>query len=181
MKTIEIEHRCLINLEQYDKLHEFLLCHSSQDLGEDDKNVFFFILPDKLLKVTHNISKETAKITLKLSKIGVSNDFEEIEIPINPIDIQLAVNIFKKLGFTQIQESFQKRHNFIYQWVEIALKHSKDRWHHVELEIIVDDLSKKEGAEKQIYDLAHELDLKIMSNEKLEEFTRKIDEGYDMI
>jgi adenylate cyclase class IV len=115
MKTIEIEHRCLINLEQYDKLHEFLLCHSSQDLGEDDKNVFFFILPDKLLKVTHNISKETAKITLKLSKIGVSNDFEEIEIPINPIDIQLAVNIFKKLGFTQIQESFQKRHNFIYQ------------------------------------------------------------------
>lgn len=54
-KQIEIEHRALLNEEEYRQLGPFLRAHG-EDLGEDDKDVHFFLIPDKLLKVTNNIS-----------------------------------------------------------------------------------------------------------------------------
>jgi adenylate cyclase class IV len=120
-KRIEIEFRSRFSRKKYDQLKNFLLSHA-EDLGEDDKDVYFFILPDKLLKVVNNVSQKTAKIVLKLNKIGKGSDFEEIEIPVDPQDVEKGVNMFKFLGFNEVQNSFQKRHNFRYKGVEIALK-----------------------------------------------------------
>lgn len=177
-KNIEIELRSIFTKEKYDQLLTFLTEHVSNDLWEDDKNVFFFIMPDKLLKVVDNTSKQSAKIVLKLNKIGQGSHFEEIEIPIAPEDVNLTVHLFTSLGCaTQIIESFQKRHNFIYKGIEIALKYSEDRWYHAELEILIDDLSKKAEAEKQLYELADELDIQIMTDEELKQFTDNIEKS----
>lgn len=146
-------------------------------LGEDDKDVHFYIFPDKLLKVTDNISKESAKITLKLNKIGQGSDFEEIEIPINQSDVDKAVKVFNSLEMTDnIIHSFQSRHNYLYKDVEIALKYSSEWKHHAELEVLIFDNSQKEKAEKQIHDVADELDIKLMTEQELKRFVEKVEE-----
>ena len=177
-KQIEIELRSVFDEKKYNELKDFL-DKSAQDLGEDDKDVYFFLLPDKITKVTHNVSKKTAKIVIKLNRIGRgSSDFEEIEIPINPADFDKAVKLFSALPFDQIQNSYQKRHNYLLEGVEIALKWTESWGYHMELEIVIDDKSKKEEAEDSIRKVAEKLDVQIMSGDELKGFTQKIDENY---
>ena len=177
-KQIEIELRSVFDRKKYNELKEFL-GKNAEDLGEDDKDVFFFLLPDKITKATHNISKKTAKIVIKLNRIGRgTSDFEEIEIPINPSDFDKAVKLFSALPFDQIQNSYQKRHNYLLDGVEIALKWTESWGYHMELEIVVDDVAKREDAENKIRKVAEKLGVQIMSEEELKDFTKKIDENY---
>ena len=104
---IEVEFRSRFNKRKYLALEKFLTL-KAKDLGEDDKDVYFFIMPDNLFKIVNNISKKTAKIVLKLTKIGKGSDFEELEIPIQQDSVTAAVKLFKKLGLTDnIMRSFQ--------------------------------------------------------------------------
>ncbi len=177
-KQIEIELRSVFDEKKYNELKEFL-GKNAEDLGEDDKDVFFFLLPDKITKATHNVSKKTAKIVIKLNRIGRgTSDFEEIEIPINPSDFDKAVKLFSALPFDQIQNSYQKRHNYLLNGVEIALKWTESWGYHMELEIVVDDVAKREEAENKIRKVAEKLGVQIMSEEELKDFTKKIDENY---
>ena len=177
-KQIEIELRSVFDEKKYNELKEFL-GKNAEDLGEDDKDVFFFLLPDKITKATHNVSKKTAKIVIKLNRIGRgTSDFEEIEIPINPSDFDKAVKLFSALPFDQIQNSYQKRHNYLLDGVEIALKWTESWGYHMELEIVVDDVAKREEAENKIRKVAEKLGVQIMSEEELKDFTKKIDENY---
>ena len=177
-KQIEIEFRALLFKDRHDNLKDFLDANS-KDLGEDDKDVYFFILPDKLLKVVNNISKGDAKLVVKLNKIGKGDDFEEIEVSIRIEDVNNAVEFFTLLDLTDnIMHFYQKRHNYLYKGVEIALKHSDIWGYHAELEIIVDDKSKKLEAESKIRKIADELNIKLMSNKELTEFTQKAEKDY---
>ena len=177
-KQIEIELRSVFDRKKHNELKEFL-DKNAEDLGEDDKDVFFFLLPDKITKATHNVSKKTAKIVIKLNRIGRgTSDFEEIEIPINPSDFDKAVKLFSALPFDQIQNSYQKRHNYLLDGVEIALKWTESWGYHMELEIVVDDVAKREEAENKIRKVAEKLGVQIMSEEELKDFTKKIDENY---
>jgi adenylate cyclase class IV len=177
-KNIEIEFRSIFDEDRYLELRKFL-DKKAQNLGEDDKNVFFFIMPDKLVKVVNNISKNNAKIVLKLNKIGKGSDFEEIEIPIFQADIDDAVKIFSNLEITDnVMQSFQKRRNYLYKGVELALKYSDVWGYHLELEIIINNLDEKQSAEKKIMKIADELGIKLMSDEELVEFTKNAEEKY---
>jgi len=177
-KRIEVEFRSRFDRNKYKDLERFLKVNA-KDLAKDDKNVFFFILPDKFLKVVDNISQKTAKIVLKLNKIGYGSDFEEIEIPINPLEVTKAVKMIRSLNLGgDLMESFQKRHNYSYKGIEIALKYS-DHWgYHLELEIVVDDAVKKAKAEQKIKAVAQELNIRLMDEEELKDFTRKAEKDY---
>ncbi len=177
-KQIEIELRAVFDEKKHNELVDYL-SKNAQDLGEDDKDVYFFLLPDKITKATHNVSKKTAKIVIKLNRIGRgTSDFEEIEIPINPSDFNKAVKLFSALPFDQVQNSYQKRHNYLLDGVEIALKWTESWGYHIELEIVVDDVAKREDAEIKIRKVAEKLGVQIMSEEELKDFTKKIDENY---
>jgi adenylate cyclase class IV len=143
----------------------------AKDLGEDDKDVYFFLLPAKLLKTVNNISQKSAKIVLKLNKIGQGSDFEEIEIPIKQEDFDKATRVFSELKIADSMRSFQKRHNYLYKGVELALKWSEDWGYHLELEVVVNDLSEKENAENIIFSVAKELCVELMTDEELRNFT----------
>ncbi|OGZ63892.1 MAG: hypothetical protein A3A98_01230 [Candidatus Staskawiczbacteria bacterium RIFCSPLOWO2_01_FULL_40_39] len=171
-KQIEIEHRARFSKEERDQLLSFLQ-ENGKDIGEDDKNVYFFTLPDKLLKVTDNISKNTAKITGKMGRIGEGSGFEEIEFPIERTDVLKAVELFKKFGFTNVHDSFQSRHNFEYKDVEIALKYSEMWGYHAEFEIVIDDETKKGVADQKIMSVAKELGVRLMTEEELKVFIRQ--------
>ncbi len=175
---IEIEFRSLLNKSQYKKIQEFLN-KNAKDLGEDNQNIYFFLLSDRIVKVVNNLSKKIAKIVIKLNRLGRGrSDFEEIEILIDPSDFNKAVKLFSALPFDQIQNIYQKRHNYKYKGVDLALKHTESWGYHMELEVVIEDRSKKEVAEEKIRKVAKELGIKIMSEQELTDFAKKIDERY---
>lgn len=174
-KQIEIEMRAMFDGEKFNSLKKFL-DEKAEYLGKDDKDVHFYIFPDKLLKITDNVSRESAKLTLKLNRIGHGSDFEEIEFPIERADVGKAVIMFNSLGMTDnIIRSFQSRHNYIYKGVELALKYSPEWKHHLELEIVIGNRNQKTAAEQKIYDIAKELGVKIMTEEELQKFVKKVE------
>lgn len=179
-KNIEIEFRSRFDVKKYKELKKFLDVNA-KDLGEDDKDVYFFLLPDKLLKTVNNVSKKTAKIVLKLTKIGKGSDFEEIEVPINQSDFEKTSKIFTALHLCDNMHSFQKRHNYLYKGVELALKWSGPWGYHLELEVVIHDKNKKQFAEKKIFSVAKELGVKIMSDKELKSFTQKAEADYKKI
>ncbi|MFB6212319.1 MAG: hypothetical protein ABEI53_00665 [Candidatus Magasanikbacteria bacterium] len=177
-KQIEVEFRAMFDEKKKEEVQEFLE-ENGKDLGEDDKDTFFFIMPDKLLKVVNNISKENAKLSLKLDKIGEGSDFEELEFSIPQKNFEKAAKLFKALDISDnVMHSFQERHNYEYRGVELALKYSEEWGHHLELEILIQDPSKKEKAEQKIRDVADELDVHLMTDEELKEFTQKVEKEH---
>jgi len=175
---IEIEFRARFNEDRYKEL-ELFLDKNAKDLGGDDKDVFFFIMVDKLLKVVNNISKKNATLVLKLNKIGQGSDFEELEIPIAQRDVNKAVKMFTALGVSDnIMRSFQKRHNYLYKGVELALKYSDVWGYHLELEILLNDISEKQKAENKIKVVAKELNIRLMTEQELTDFTQKAEQAY---
>lgn len=177
MKNIEIELRSRFDKTTYDRLQDFLI-KNAEDLGEDNKRIWFFVMPDKLLKVTHNISKQNGKITLKLTKIGYGKSFEEIEYLIKEQDIEKAIKLFTELGHEYLYEPEILRHDFSYKGVELALKYSKTWGYHMELEILTDSKENEQAAERQIHEVAKELTIPIMSEQELKDFTSNIEATY---
>jgi adenylate cyclase class IV len=123
--AVEIEMRARFTEEARDRLTTRLTA-DGEDLGPDDKHIYFYVLPDQLLKVTDNTAAGTAKITLKGSRIGQGAAFAETEFAIAPADVQAAVKVFNALGFeTVMHEAFNLRHNFRFDGIEIAVKWSE--------------------------------------------------------
>lgn len=177
-KQIEIELRSLMEESEYHRLKD-TLSEKGEDLGQDNKDVYFFLLPDKIVKAVNNESKGTAEIVMKLNRLGRgSSDFEELEIEISPEDFEKAVKLFSNLDFNQKQRSYQKRRNYIYKGVEIALKHTDSWGYHAELEIVVNDEGKQKQAENKIRKVAKELGIEIMTEKEIAEFAKKIDKNY---
>jgi adenylate cyclase class IV len=176
-KTIEVEFRALLSETQYRAL-EATLAEKAEDLGADDKRVWFFVMPDKLLKVTHNISKKNGKVTLKMTQLGGGSAFEEIEYYIAEESILKAVEVFQKLGHEYLLEPSIPRHNYSYKGVELALKFSKSWGYHVELEIVINDASQHVEAEEHIAEVAHELDIQLMSDLEVEKFSKNVQDNY---
>ncbi|CAM5365443.1 hypothetical protein SVIRM249S_01903 [Streptomyces viridochromogenes] len=145
------------------------------DLGRDDKHIYFYVLPDKLLKVTDNTAAGTAKITLKHSKIGQGVAFPETEIAIAREDVSAAVRVFNALGFeSQMHQAFNRRHNYRFRGVEIAVKWSEAWGHHAEFEVLLDDNASdavRQEATDRIFAVAKELEVTLMTEQELADFT----------
>ncbi len=174
MPAIEIEMRARFDSATYERLVSFLATYA-EDLGVDDKRIYFYVLPDTLLKVTDNIAAGTAKISVKANRIGQGAAFPEIELPIAREEVGRAVELFGALGFAHaMHEAFNKRHNFQYQGVEIAVKWSEAWGHHAELEVLLDDAPSEAGqleAAQRIEAVADRLGVQLMSEDELAEFT----------
>lgn len=172
--AIEIEMRARFPKESHDQLVARLNA-DGEDLGNDDKHIYFYVLPDQLLKVTDNTAAGTAKITLKGSKIGQGSAFAETEFAISPADVSAAVKVFNSLGFEPaMHEAFNFRHNYRFDGVEIAVKWSEAWGYHAELELLLDDGASdaaRDEAAAKIMDVAAELGITLMTEQELADFT----------
>lgn len=171
---VEIEMRARFDEETRDRLLARLE-QEGTDLGRDDKHIYFYVLPDKLLKVTDNTAAGTAKITLKHSKIGQGVAFPETEIAIAREDVSAAVRVFNALGFeSQMHQTFNRRHNYRFRGVEIAVKWSEAWGHHAEFEVLLDDNASdavRQEATDRIFAVAKELEVTLMTEQELADFT----------
>lgn len=175
MSNIEVEFRSKITKKKYNWLKKFLK-KNAKDMGQDDKETVFYILPDKLFKVVREISKNSAKIVLKNNRIGNGNNFREWEIKINPREYEKAVEMFNSLNLPgKFMKAWQERRNYLYKGIEIAVKLS-DYWkYHMEMEIMINNLKQKKEAELQIRKVANELGIKLMTNKEIKAFTKSVE------
>ncbi|RMB83309.1 hypothetical protein [Streptomyces shenzhenensis] len=172
--AVEIEMRARFAKDVRDQLVARLRT-DGEDLGQDDKHIYFYVLPDQLLKVTDNTTAGTAKITLKGSKIGQGAAFTETEFPISRNDVPAAVKVFNALGFEPtMHEAVNFRHNFRFGGVEIAVKWSEAWGHHAEFEVLLTDGASdadRTEAEAAITDVAASLGVSLMTEQELADFT----------
>lgn len=172
--AVEIELRARFDKDTHDRLVT-RLAQVGEDLGQDDKHIYFYVLPDQLLKVTDNKAAGTAKITLKGSRIGQGSAFPETEFPIAQADVEAAVRIFNALGFeAEMHEAFNFRRNFRLREVEIAVKWSEAWGYHAEFEVLLsDDASEQDRTEAEalIHSVAADLGVRLMTDQELAAFT----------
>ncbi|MGW7314644.1 CYTH domain-containing protein [Streptomyces sp. NPDC054865] len=172
--AVEIEMRARFTKEAHDQLATRLKV-DGEDLGNDDKHIYFYVLPDQLLKVTDNTAAGTAKITLKGSKIGQGAAFAETEFAIASADVPAAVHVFNALGFeTAMHQAFNFRHNFRFDGVEIAVKWSEAWGYHAEFELLLEDGASdavRDEAQATITDVAAKLGITLMTEQELADFT----------
>jgi adenylate cyclase class IV len=170
----EIEHRAVLTEESYKALAE-KLAREATLLGTDDKEVSYYIFPDKLLKVVQNTSKGTAKLSLKLTALGAGSSFQEFEVPFPEDSFEMMKSICENISTPdQIISGTQKRTNYEYKDVEIALKWSEDWGYHAEFEIMISDLSEKEGADVRIHEAAKTLSVPLMTEEEVAAFSAEV-------
>lgn len=169
----EIEFRAKFNKGTYNTLKAYL-DQNAENLGEDNKDAYYYIFTDKLLKVIHNTSKKNAKISLKLNRIGEGAAFPEIEFYFPENEFDVARHLIDALGLqAKVMHGPQQRVNYRYKDCEIALKFS-DAWgYHMEIEQIIDAKEKQTEAEKQIRRVSKELGVQLMTEEELRVFTRE--------
>lgn len=178
MANIEVEFRAIISEEKFGWLNDYLSANG-QDLGQDDKETMFYVMPDKLFKVVNETSKATAKVVLKDNHIASGSALKEWELKIGQQDFEMAVELFNHL-LTDAKKirSHQTRHNYLYKDVEIAVKYSEEWKHHVELEIVISGAEERASAEEKIRGVAGELGINLMTNDEVADFTKKIEDSF---
>lgn len=170
----EIEHRALLTEEKFKKLSD-LLSSKAILLGKDDKQVSYYIFSDKLLKVVRNISQGTAKISLKFNTLGTGSMFQEVEVTFPEESFSDMHTICNEISSPdQIITGTQKRTNYKYDGVEIALKWSEDWGYHAEFEIMVSDPTEKETADTHIREVASILSVPLMTEKEIAEFSAAV-------
>jgi adenylate cyclase class IV len=169
----EIEYRSIFDKDKFNQLKSFL-DENAENLGDDNKDCYYYIFADKLLKLVNNTSKNTAKISLKLNRIGEGSAFPETEVYFSPEEFDKAKRIFDNLASeAKIMHGPQERVNYKYDGCEIALKYS-DAWgYHIEIEQLIEDKAKQKEAEENIKSVANKLGVKLMSEEELKKFTQE--------
>jgi adenylate cyclase class IV len=178
--SVEIELRGRFDEAKYKELLDFLL-RNAIDLGPNDKHIYFYVLPERLLKVVHNVSGGTAKVSLKNNRLGQGSAFPETELDIDPAQVDTAVQMFNDLGFSEfMHDAFNSRHDFRYKDVEIALKYS-DAWgYHAEFEILLDGEpsdGQKASAAAHIHEVAAGLGVRLMTERELTDFTQEFEQA----
>lgn len=170
----EIEHRAVLTEEAYKMLEKKLTIEATL-LGSDDKEVSYYIFPDKLLKVVRNISKGTAKISLKLNTLGTGSSFQEFEVSFPEDSFETMRSICNSIcSPDQVITGTQRRTNYECDGVEIALKWSEDWGYHAEFEIMIPDLSGKEAADARIREVAENLSVPLMTEEEVATFSAEV-------
>lgn len=175
-KTIEIEYRALLSEEQFLSLRDFLNS-SAELLGKDNKDTLFYIWNDKVIKVVQNAESLATKMVLKPGRIGQQSHFEETELKLDPDMFETAKKFCEQLVPEKIMHSFQFRTNYMYKNVEIALKYTKVWGFHIELEIMVESVNEKNGAEQTIRTVGDELKLHLLDDNELSKLTKELESG----
>lgn len=166
---IEVEFRTALTEKEYKKALSFLK-QKARRLGHDDRRSVFYVLPAGMLKVAEYVTQKKAKISYKVGRIGKTDAFEEIEIAIPITDVARFNHLFDRMGFDNQQLVIQKRENFSYKEVEIAMKWTESWGYHAELEIVISSEKERQEAEEKIRSVADELNFHLMNDQELQKF-----------
>ena len=176
-KTYEYEERAFLTEESFSKIKASLdaLAISSE---LDNKNSYFFVLPDVNVSIAASAKKTVVKY--KGGQIGLGNGFEEYEFTIQPESLSEALKLFTALLGLEPQLSEQFRINYtLPDSIEVALKYTQTWGFHLEAEKVYtvrnedEHAAEKQRAKDAIAKFADELDISYITDEEMKQF--KID------
>ncbi len=176
----EHELRAFLTESEHD-LAAHQLAEIGDDLGQDDKKSYFFVLNDLNLSVARTV--HDARIKLKGGVVGKdSNPVEFPELILdNPESTVNAVQILSVLTGVNPQESYQVRHNYRVGLIEVALKYTEAWGFHAEFERLYSGGTEEEievsaqEADKDIHRLAGRIGIKLATNDEIQLFRNQFD------
>jgi adenylate cyclase class IV len=153
-KTIEVELRGLLTKTQYNSLIQRLKKERVK-FEKDDKDTYFFNVPDGVFKLCDEKAKSRGKISLKIGK-EETGALEEMEIIIKRDQIKPFFNIFAALGYIDFHHVPQKRKNYFLNGAELALKFTPDFQYHFELEgELLNNVKQINKEREKLLDICH--------------------------
>ena len=173
---IEIEERARFDAATYERVKKQLEA-LAEEIHADDKEVVYYIYPDKLLKAVHNISEGTCKLSYKSKKVGGGTTVKEEEL-ILPGKHFAGLIIFCDSAYqdaTKRINSPQKRTNYKIGDLEVALKYTNDYGHHLEIDALVANEAAEASAHQKILALSKSLDIKLMTQQDLLDLQKEIE------
>lgn len=173
-QTLEVELRGFLTATDF-QLRCRWLRETAADFEEDHRRTVFFIIPGSTLKVAELKSKHTAKITLKSGDLVRAHAQRELEIPIAFGSVDAAVDLFRSLGFDNIQETEQLRYNGTVDGVAVSFKWSKDWGYHFEAEILVLNDIDVPNARTRLVEFCRQVGLDPVSENDFETFRQTVD------
>ena len=176
----EHELRAFLTEDQHDSAaHQ--LAEIGDDLGQDDKASYFFVLSGLNLSVVK--TDRDARIKLKGGVVG--SDTSPVEYPevvlADAESAERAVQLLSALTGVTPQQSYQVRHNYRVGLVEVALKYTEAWGFHAELERLYSGNTEAElnraakEADEDIYRLADRLGIKLATDGEIQSFRRQYD------
>jgi len=173
-KNREIELRGLLKKRQY-----FSLVKKLEGLGytheKDDKLSYFFERETGIFKINDEISKNQAKISLKLGD-EEKGKLYEYEVVCDRHYFKNLLFIFKILGFTKFHIVKQKRDNFYLKNldVELALKYSPNFRYHFEIEYLGKGIKSEDKIKKYLKEVCERIEIMPMEEEELAQRIKEI-------
>src|SRR5260221_7306051 len=171
--NIEVEIRGLLTESTHQELINFLDAYAT-DREQDNRNTVIFNVTGFSLKVTHEIDKDRAKISIKSGDITKDKSMEETEIYVKAGQFIDVVSQLSALGFQPYPLIQQRRVNYSYKDVTISVKWSKNWGYHYKIEKMINDSSGTESAEKMLEQIAEGLGLKVLSTQEIEQIHQDI-------
>ncbi|MBB5868209.1 adenylate cyclase class IV [Allocatelliglobosispora scoriae] len=174
--AMNIEHRVQFSEpESAELVAQLQQC--GEDLGPDDRHIWFYVMPDKAIEVVHSVSRDTAMIVVKTSHIGSGTP--DIELSIATDEVSIAVQIFDSLGFAEyVHRTQNTRHNWRYRGVQIAVMWSQAWAHHAELRVTLPDTAGADevrAAKALVQSVADELGVRLASEDELVDFIQSFE------
>ena len=175
ISTYEYEERTFLDEDSFLRIKD-LLDKTADKKEIDNKQSFFYVLPDVNLSIAH--SKKETKVKYKGGQLGKGNGFEEIEYRISEDSLEDAVALFTRLLGVLPQNSFQYRINYMLNdSIEIALKYTEMWGFHLEAEktytakTTEKKLLKSVAAKESLAKLAEHLNIRYITDEEMSDFT----------
>ncbi|MFH1030858.1 MAG: hypothetical protein V1770_06420 [bacterium] len=163
----EIELRGVLGEEQYFNLIKKLdSCDCIHE--KDDKISYFFIRKKGIFKINDEISKNQAKISLKLGD-EEKGKLHESEVVLDRSYFTDLLFIFQKIGFTKYHKVEQKRDNFLFKnlGIELSLKYTPDFKYHFEIEYIGNKIKSENKIKKYLKEICDKFNLVPLEEKEL--------------
>lgn len=171
---IEVELRGILSLAQHRQLLAFFKKHG-QDYEEDNKVAHYFNYVDGILKVVHEQSKNSYKLSLKQGNEYAGMGLEELEVFLpSEEDFSRALSLLERLGFAMKSTVPQRRVNVMYKGVNFAIKYTPSWGYHFEAEMMVETFDETGRAHDYIKGVCEELGIEPLSESQLRDFVAKL-------
>lgn len=166
---VEVELRGLLDKADYSRVLQYLGSRATNK-RQDDKIAWYYVFNGGIFKLVDEISRNRAKLSLKIGDESSGRGMEEVEFFLDRNGLESCSVMLDRLGFTVKSTVNQRRINFSYKGVELAIKHTPDWGYHFEAEVVVDKPDQVLAARERIKAVCEELNMRPMSTEELRSF-----------
>ena len=162
---IEVEKKALLSQVAYDELNARLLGKGALDLGENNTASVFYVQENVgQIKVQHLVSKGEAKIAWKSGGLDGSESRQEIEVALDESQLEEANELISALlPHKTVYATEQRRHDYLLESVNVAVKWSADWGYHIEFDINVENPDKVDEALQKISVVANDLGVELLT------------------